>query len=100
MIALNADVPVCPVHVAGTYASWPKGQKKVHRVPLTVTIGKPFSAGLVADAASIGDKRVRYDAVSREIMERIAELSREVGESTKHTGADAGRSIVSPTHHD
>jgi 1-acyl-sn-glycerol-3-phosphate acyltransferase len=74
MIALTADVPVCPIHIAGTYESFPKGQRSIRRVPITVTVGKPFSAGLVADAASIGDKRVRYDAVSREIMRRIAAL--------------------------
>jgi 1-acyl-sn-glycerol-3-phosphate acyltransferase len=75
MIALMADVPICPIHIDGTFQAWPRGQKHIRRVPITVIIGRPYDPGLVADQASIGDKRVRYDAVSRDIMGRLAELA-------------------------
>jgi 1-acyl-sn-glycerol-3-phosphate acyltransferase len=74
MIALQADVPICPIHIGGTFEAWPRGQKKIKRHPISVDIGKPFWPGLVADMASIGDKRVRYDAVTQEMMKRIAAL--------------------------
>ena len=73
MIALQAGVPVVPVHIEGTFRALPRGARFPRPARVTVTVGEPFDPGTVADSAP--DRRTRYEVLGRNMMERIAALA-------------------------
>ncbi len=74
LVAAKAGVPILPVRIFGSYEVLPRGQDgekvKFRRHPLRVAIGQPY----LPDFASIKGKE-GYDALSREMMAKIAEIS-------------------------
>ncbi|HSP09683.1 MAG TPA: lysophospholipid acyltransferase family protein [Candidatus Dormibacteraeota bacterium] len=69
-IAQKAACPVLPVALTGTPECLPKGASWPHRVPVTVTFGKPF---VVRQRRPSGEK-VSHEQASEAIMLAIAEL--------------------------
>ena len=72
LLVQKSGVPVIPVAIVGTYEMWPKGRKKLKRVPLTIAFGEPIHFG--ADATR--------DEITNTIMERIAALLTANGQPT------------------
>ncbi len=71
MIAAQAQVPIVPVYIEGSFEALPRGVSFPRPRKVRVHYGKPFSA---ADAMKGDSKRERYEALSAEMMRRIAEL--------------------------
>ena len=69
-IAQKAGVAVLPVGLTGTRECLPKGARWPHRVPVSITFGKPF---LVASRREDG-ARVTHQEAADAIMLEIAEL--------------------------
>jgi len=69
-IAQKVACPVLPVALTGTRECLPKGARWPHRVPVTVTFGRPF---LVRQRRPSGE-RVSHEEASEAIMLAIAEL--------------------------
>jgi len=69
-IAQKAGVPVLPVGLTGTRECLPKGARWPHRVPVSITFGKPF---LVASKRQDGT-RVSHQEAADAIMVEVAEL--------------------------
>ncbi|HUY74142.1 MAG TPA: lysophospholipid acyltransferase family protein [Candidatus Dormibacteraeota bacterium] len=69
-IAQKAACPVLPVALTGTRECLPKGARWPHRVPVTVTFGKPF----LVRKRRAGGERVSHEEASDAIMLAIAEL--------------------------
>jgi 1-acyl-sn-glycerol-3-phosphate acyltransferase len=78
MLALRTGVPVIPAYVAGTGEAWPAGAWWLRCRPITVVFGEPMQWRRAEPAAldEIAAKQ-RYQRVSQEIMDRIADLQRE-----------------------
>lgn len=79
MIAAKTGAPVVPVHVAGSFAAFPKGAKFPNPAPVEVRIGRP----LILPQGS-GGERSDYDFISRKALLAIATL-RAVAEKTTAT---------------
>lgn len=71
MIALQSEATICPVYIAGTFEAMSRHMSRPKRARVNVYFGAPFRASEVEEN---GDKRARYDAVTRTIMDRIAQL--------------------------
>jgi len=56
------DVQVLPVGIAGTDAMFPIGEERIHRVPISVGIGRPLEAQALRERSG-GDRRLMMDAV-------------------------------------
>jgi 1-acyl-sn-glycerol-3-phosphate acyltransferase len=69
-IAQKAACRVLPVALSGTRECLPKGARWPHRVPVTVTFGKPF----VVHQRRPNGERVLHEEASEAIMLAIAEL--------------------------
>lgn len=72
LLVQKSGVPVVPVAIIGTHKMFPKGQKRLKRVPLRIAFGKPiyFPPGAARET------------ITSEIMARIAELLTENGQPT------------------
>jgi 1-acyl-sn-glycerol-3-phosphate acyltransferase len=71
-LVAKAGVPVVPVYVQGSHRSYPKGARWIKPSKIVVHCGKPI---LPAELDMKDEKgRSDYDAISRLIMSRIAEL--------------------------
>lgn len=68
-IAMRAGVPVVPVAFAGTERVLPRGQRLPRFVRVVVKIGTPIDPASVSD----GSRKERVQALTVEIMRRIAE---------------------------
>jgi 1-acyl-sn-glycerol-3-phosphate acyltransferase len=79
MIAAKTGAPVVPVHLAGSFAAFPKGAKFPKAAPVEVRIGRP----LILPQGS-GGERSDYDFISRKALLAIATL-RAVAEKTTAT---------------
>lgn len=79
MIAAKTGAPVVPVHLAGSFAAFPKGAKFPKPAPVEVRIGRP----LILPQGS-GGERSDYDFISRKALLAIATL-RAVAEKTTAT---------------
>jgi 1-acyl-sn-glycerol-3-phosphate acyltransferase len=78
MLAVRTGVPVVPAYVAGTGEAWPAGARWLRSRPITVVFGEPMRwrrAELTTTDETVAKER--YQRVSQEIMDRIAELQRE-----------------------
>jgi 1-acyl-sn-glycerol-3-phosphate acyltransferase len=69
LLAVKAKVRVLPTRVFGTYEAWPRGGKGYRREPLRVVVGRPYWPALPA----VG--KPDYQAISNEMMAKIAELT-------------------------
>ena len=69
----KAEVPVVPVYIHGTFEAYPKGAKKIRRVPVSIHFGKPIYP---EELQKLGDDRSVYDKIGNLVMERIAELQK------------------------
>ena len=69
MIAAKTGAPVVPVHVSGTYAAFPKGARIPRPATVEVTVGRPMFPAPESNGA-----RADYEAISREVLQRIAAL--------------------------
>ena len=78
MLALRTGVPVVPTYVAGTGEAWPAGARWLRARPITVVFGEPMQwrGRELPDIDETAAKR-RYQRISQEIMDRIAELQHE-----------------------
>jgi 1-acyl-sn-glycerol-3-phosphate acyltransferase len=72
MIAAQAQVPVVPVYIEGSFGAMPRGVSFPRPRKVRVHYGRPFDA---ADAMRGEGKRERYEALTAEMMRRIAELA-------------------------
>ena len=70
-IALRAEVPVVPVAFVGTEKVWPKGARLPRLAETFIHIGRPIHP---RDVLPEGGRKERVAAMTREIMERIADL--------------------------
>jgi long-chain acyl-CoA synthetase len=55
VLLASRDVPVVPVHIAGTYAAWPRGRRFPRRADVTVRFGAPVTIGVLAAEAGSHD---------------------------------------------
>jgi 1-acyl-sn-glycerol-3-phosphate acyltransferase len=78
LIACAAGVPVVPAHVSGTNCLW---QVFLRRAGLKVAFGPPFTAAALPEAGTSG--RDKYQALSDEVMRRIAELADRTGRNER-----------------
>ena len=76
MLAVLSGAPVVPVYIEGSGQAWPRGRSVPHPGKVKVTFGAPLRFERTAGA----DRKERYEAVSRDMMEAIAALKRS-GES-------------------
>ncbi len=71
MIALRADCPVIPVHIAGSYEAWPRTNKYPRLGPKTVCVfGKPFYPSHYSHLA----KKEALDKLTSDLETRLREL--------------------------
>ncbi len=77
MIVAEAQCPVIPVYIDGTYQVLPMGASWLRLHPVTVRFGKPLD--FRRDVEKYQGKEL-YKHISQTVMDRIAELSR-VGQS-------------------
>ncbi len=76
LLVQKSGVPVIPVAIVGTYEMWPKGRKKLKRVPLTIAFGDPIR--FPPDSSR--------EAITSLIMAKIAELLTANGQPTDPPG--------------
>lgn len=69
----KAGVPVVPTYVAGTFAAYPRGAKRIGRDPIRILYGRPI---LPSEIQSLGTGKDAYEQVAALVMARIAELAR------------------------
>jgi 1-acyl-sn-glycerol-3-phosphate acyltransferase len=74
MILEAAGCPVMPALLDGTYEALPPGAKWIRLRPIRVVFGAPMDFSPELKAASEETKKVVYQQISQEIMDRIAEL--------------------------
>lgn len=72
LLVQKSGVPVIPVAIVGTYEMWPRGRKKLKRVPLKIAFGQPI---LFPQGAT-------REQITSLLMERIAELLTANGQPT------------------
>lgn len=73
MLAAQAQVPIVPAYIDGTFRALPRGAKRLRFAKIRVYFGKPFAVSQVVPAPTEG--RQAYDLLAVEIMRRIAELA-------------------------
>jgi cytidylate kinase len=71
LLAVLSGAPVVPVLVRGSGAAWPRGRSLPRPAKVVVTFGAPLRFARPAGAA----RKDYYDAVSRDMMAAIAQLS-------------------------
>jgi 1-acyl-sn-glycerol-3-phosphate acyltransferase len=76
MLALLSGASVVPVYIQGSGRAWPRGRSFPHPGKVKVTFGAPLRFERTAGT----DRKERYEAVSRDMMNAIAALKRS-GES-------------------
>ncbi|HXH84324.1 MAG TPA: lysophospholipid acyltransferase family protein [Candidatus Tectomicrobia bacterium] len=87
LLATQTQVPVVPVHVAGSGRAWPRGRRLPQPAKVIVTFGPPLR---FARVEGVGRKE-QYEAASREMMAAIAALQTCVGSGA--SAHRAGRSL-------
>lgn len=72
LLVQKSGVPIIPTAIIGTYEMFPRGAKKLKRVPLKIAFGKPIQ--FPPDASR--------ETITSTIMEAIAQLLTENGQPT------------------
>ena len=78
MIAAAAGCPVVPALLEGTYEALPPGASWIRVRPIRVIFGQPMDFSAELESESEDTKKVVYQQMSQEIMDKIAELRREM----------------------
>jgi 1-acyl-sn-glycerol-3-phosphate acyltransferase len=78
MIAAAAGCPVVPALLEGTYEALPPGASWIRVRPIRVIFGQPMDFSAELEIESEDTKKVVYQQMSQEVMDRIAELRREM----------------------
>ena len=76
LLVQKSGAPVIPVAIVGTYEMWPKGHKKLRRVPLTIAFGEPIQF----------PPNSSRETITTTIMTKIAELLTANGQPTDPPG--------------
>lgn len=71
-LAIRNDVPVVPIGFAGTDRIKPPGQRLIRFPKVVIAVGEPIDPAQFAE----GGRKERVDALTRLMMERIAEQAR------------------------
>lgn len=74
MAALESNVPVVPVVVAGSYRVLPPGAKKITPFPITVSFGRPLYPGQGAPPMQTGPWHQRARHFNQLIMQAVRQL--------------------------
>ena len=82
MIAAAAGCPVVPALLEGTYEALPPGASWIRVRPIKVVFGQPIDFSAVLEPENEDTKKVVYQQMSEEIMDRIAALQ----EKSSHPG--------------
>jgi 1-acyl-sn-glycerol-3-phosphate acyltransferase len=90
IMAATAGCPVVPALLEGTYEALPPGAKWIRLRPIRVAFGKPMDFS-VLETESEDKKKVVYQQMSQEIMDRIAELRQEKSSHPKPLPGKEGR---------
>ena len=77
MIAAAAGCPVVPALLEGTYEALPPGASWIRVRPIKVIFGQPIDFSAVLEPENEDTKKVIYQQMSEEIMDRIAALRHE-----------------------
>lgn len=72
MIAMQADVPIVPVYIEGTYEALPRGKGWPRLRKIRVHFAPPFHPQEIV--AEGGEKRKAYDSLAQEMMARIEQV--------------------------
>jgi 1-acyl-sn-glycerol-3-phosphate acyltransferase len=71
MVAVKAGVPILPARIYGSFEALPRHRSKIHRHPLRVVFGPPFT--LSPGELTTKDKTL-YARIAERMMEHIARL--------------------------
>lgn len=74
LLNVYKDVPVVPVHIAGTFAAWPAGQKWPRPGRITINIGKPLKSAALSER---GEGEQPHDRIISGLRAAVAELGGE-----------------------
>jgi 1-acyl-sn-glycerol-3-phosphate acyltransferase len=74
MLVAAARCPVVPAFLEGTHEALPPRAKWIRSRPIRVVFGAPIDFSPVLETESEETKKVLYQRMSQEIMDRIAEL--------------------------
>jgi 1-acyl-sn-glycerol-3-phosphate acyltransferase len=77
MIAAAAGCPVVPALLEGTYEALPPGASWIRVRPIKVIFGQPIDFSAVLEPENEDTKKVIYQQMSEEIMDRIAALQQD-----------------------
>lgn len=69
-LARKTGAPIVPVHLGGTREVLTKGKRSVRFTPITIRVGEPI------DPSDFGPGRKGSEALTRHVMDAIAELGR------------------------
>ena len=77
MMAEAAGCPVLPALLDGTYDALPPGAHWIRLRPIRVAFGKPMDFSAALETESEDKKKMVYQQISQEIMDRIAAIRKE-----------------------
>jgi long-chain acyl-CoA synthetase len=77
ILAKELNIPLVPVHITGSYESWPRTKRFPRPHPIKVTFGRPFDfEELKKEGLKLGAKD-DYEAVTLSIREEVIKLKGE-----------------------
>jgi 1-acyl-sn-glycerol-3-phosphate acyltransferase len=77
MVAAAAGCPILPVLLEGTYEALPPGAHWIRLRPIRVAFGEPMDFTSALETESEDKKKMVYQQIGQEIMDRIAALRKE-----------------------
>ena len=74
LLAYEANVPIVPAYVSGTYEALPKGKSLPRKSRIRVVFGEPVAPGFPEESATKANKRENYRNIADEVRRRIERL--------------------------
>lgn len=74
LLAYEANVPIVPAYVSGTYEALPKGKSLPRKSRIRVVFGEPVAPGFSEESATKANKRENYRNIADEVRRRIERL--------------------------
>ena len=74
LLAYEANVPIVPAYVSGTYEALPKGKSLPRKSRIRVVFGEPVAPGFPEESATKANKRDNYRNIADEVRRRIERL--------------------------